>query len=191
MREISSKTIWIHNSRNSCMDLQSHNFIPTLNKYYNNFGRVFMPKISIWIECKAPLLIQKLYHLKPKTDSALEESQQHSKQIWFLKQLHVTTSLECDYLQKTSSCNKGEWGGDLHLGKVPPTLSWRNHPSNKELPSVKHVNLCDARESPVGDEVWVIMNATCANGSQAHEVATKQGERPTSKSAWAPSQCRR
>ena len=39
--------MWIHNSNNSCMDLQSHNFIPTSNKYYNNFGRVFMPKISM------------------------------------------------------------------------------------------------------------------------------------------------
>ena len=59
MREISPKTMWIHNSNNSCTDLQSHNFIPTSNKYYNNFGRVFMPKISIPRECQTPLFIQK------------------------------------------------------------------------------------------------------------------------------------
>ena len=35
-----AKTMWIHNSNNSCMDLQSHNFIPTSNKYYNNFASV-------------------------------------------------------------------------------------------------------------------------------------------------------
>ena len=44
---ISPKTMLIHNSNNLYTDLQSHNFIPTSNKYYNNFGRVFMPKISI------------------------------------------------------------------------------------------------------------------------------------------------
>ena len=56
---ISPKTMWIHNSNNSCTNLQSHNFIPTSNKYYNNFGRVFMPKISILIELKEPLFMQK------------------------------------------------------------------------------------------------------------------------------------
>ena len=57
--------MWIHNSNNSCMDLQSHNFIPTSNKYYNNFGRVFMPKISTKKRVQSTSIYTKTNNLKP------------------------------------------------------------------------------------------------------------------------------
>ena len=78
MREISPKTMWIHNSKNSCIDLQSHNFIPT-SKYYNNFGKVFMPKISMKKRVQSTSLYTKTSNLKPNIRLGFEESQWHNR----------------------------------------------------------------------------------------------------------------
>ena len=76
---ISPKTMWIHNSNNSCTDLQSHNFIPTSNKYYNNFGIVFMPKISMKKRVQSTSLYTKTSNLKPNIRLGFEEIQSHNR----------------------------------------------------------------------------------------------------------------
>ena len=153
--------MWIHNSNNSCTDLQSHNFIPTSNKYYNNFDRVFMPKIFMRNEGgNAILLYKKLINLHPKSNRQWVRAK-----LWRNPLISWTQSND---LNQTPAWGRREWGGGLHLGKVPPINLLEISPPNTAAPSV-HVNQRETLH-----ELWKrygFDRKPMVGGKTSHEVA--------------------
>ena len=143
MREISPHTMWIHNSKNSCTDFQSHKFIPTSNKYYNNFSRVLMPKISIKKRVQSTSIYTKY---QAPGGAFMNQRSSLVKWAWtVLKWRRTELELKRDRQHTQSNPHQ-------NLNRLPWSHAWVH----------------------CGSYGWVIMNETCANGSQTewsgHEI---------------------